>query len=439
MERPACHGGTKDWRRRSGGALCAGGGARHLAAGRRRRELREGRARGRKAVVALSALDVAQASAAAADMASSVDLAALPTALDLGFVSTVAALAGSIICHEAGHYFCARSVGLPTLEFAIGFGPEIVTLGNDGRGTDFVLRALPAGGYVRFDDRKTKVLESGEAVNDFDALPALQRVWVLSGGVLANMVVAWSSLCATALTSGVQRIEPRAGVRVDEVGAEAFARTGLMKDDIIQSIGSLDCSGPGQSMKVVVDFIRHLPKDPVKVLVERGGQQLRLDVSCLTDADTGLQRLGVLIRANQEKLLEQASDFAGAASIASGAVVRMLGEQFSTIQSLVSGTGSGEVVGPVGIVQQGQELAGTDGLAGLAFFFITVNLNLALLNALPIPALDGGKVAFVFIEQLLGKRLPEEKKQDVELLFGLLVIASLLNLTVKDVSKIFTK
>merc|ERR1712039_663330 len=134
-----------------------------------------------------------------------------------------------------------------------------------------------------------------------------------------------------------------------------------------------------------------------------------------------------------DRVLAKAADLMEASTIANDVAGKMIAEQLKALQNLASGSGAGEVVGPVGIVQQGEQLATNEGIAGLALFFVTVNLNLALLNALPIPALDGGKVFFVLLEQLFGKPLDERKKQDTEFVFILLVLGALLNLTAKDV------
>lgn len=352
-------------------------------------------------------------------------------------LSVVAVLAAAIVCHEAGHFFCARSVGLRAQEFAIGFGPEVVNFGEDAGGTNFVLRALPVGGYVRFDEAKTRQLEDGEMVNEFEAMPALARLWVLAGGVVANMVAAYSSLCAAALTAGVPQKEPLPGILVKSVSDEAVARTGLLEEDVLLRIGGLDLSTEAAEVKTTVDFIHGLPSQtPVELLVKRGGEQLQLDAMPLTDPDTGLQRLGVMIINNSRETLVKAASFQEAAGVAGEFVARILGEQFKALQNVLSGSGPGEVVGPVGIVQQGEELASAEGLLGLGIFFVTVNLNLALVNALPIPALDGGKAAFVLVEQALGKRLDEERKEEIEVVFIVLVLASLLSLTAKDIAKL---
>eukprot|EP00913_Durusdinium_trenchii_P019892 g18699.t1 len=116
---------------------------------------------------------------------------------------------------------------------------------------------------------------------------------------------------------------------------------------------------------------------------------------------------------------------------------RLLDEQFRALQGILTGVGSAEILGPVGIVQQGEELVASEGLIGVFIFFVTINLNLAFINALPLPALDGGKAFFVLVEQVLGRRVDERKKQDIELAFVLLVLLGLASLTVKDVSRLF--
>merc|ERR1712190_435736 len=117
-----------------------------------------------------------------------------------------------------------------------------------------------------------------------------------------------------------------------------------------------------------------------------------------------------MISANTDRVLAKAVDLIEAGMIANEIAGKIIAEQLKALQNLVSGSGAGEVVGPVGIVQQGEQLATNEGLAGLALFFVTVNLNLALLNALPVPALDGGKIFFVLVEQLFAKRLNEQRK-----------------------------
>ncbi|CAE8659352.1 unnamed protein product, partial [Polarella glacialis] len=225
-----------------------------------------------------------------------------------------------------------------------------------------------------------------------------------------------------------------------DVGQEAVVRTGLRANDVLLRIGSLDLGAPGQEVGTTVDFIHTLPaRTPVELLVDRAGQQIRLDALTITDVDSGLQRLGVMINSNSQKVIVKADGFPEASAVALDAVLRLAGEQVKALQGVFTGSSAGEVVGPIGMIRQGEDLADAQGLLGLGMFFVSVNLNLAVLNALPIPALDGGKAAFVLIEQVLGRRLDEGKKQDVELAFVLLVIFGLVSLTAKDISKLFGK
>lgn len=353
-------------------------------------------------------------------------------------MQVVGALAAAVVCHEAGHFFCARSVGLPSLEFSLGFGPQVLSLGRDAGGTEFSLRALPIGGYVRFNDAKTIRLEDGTMVNEFEALPPLARIWVLAGGVLANMVTAWSTLVASISTIGISRRDPLPGIKVEALSEEAAARTGLHVNDVLLRIGSRDLNAPNQSVQQTVDYIRQLPaQKTVEVLVDRGGQQVTLNVQTITDPNTGLQRLGATIQANYSKVMVKVGSVMEAAGAATDTVERLISDDWQALQGLFNGGGGAEFVGPVGMVQNGQQLASSEGLIGLVLFFVGVNLNLAVINALPIPSLDGGRAFFVLVEQVTRKRLEESRKQDVEYLFILLVLAGVLSLTAKDITKLF--
>eukprot|EP00931_Biecheleriopsis_adriatica_P092451 TRINITY_DN66259_c0_g1_i1.p1 TRINITY_DN66259_c0_g1~~TRINITY_DN66259_c0_g1_i1.p1 ORF type:complete len:555 (+),score=109.40 TRINITY_DN66259_c0_g1_i1:44-1708(+) len=435
-------------------------------------------------------------------------------------------LAGAILCHEAGHYLCASSVGLPAVEFSIGFGPQLwsssepetdpepaepdesiefkdaeddqirlarvggkidvlaneklmwsgsPTLSDDGtlecggsgtcqvpsetrdevrrmldtaseallaaagsEGTEFSLRLLPIGGYVRFNELKCVKLKDGTFASQLDALSTPAQLWVYAGGVLANMVTAWTSLFAGALTSGIPENKPLPGIRVESVGEDAFLRTGLNAKDVLLRIGELDLHAPGQSVKATVEYIKSLPDAPVSLQLERAGRELLLNVQPLTDPQTGLRKLGVMINSNTERVMVKGNDATEAAGLASATIQRLLTEQIEALQGLVSFSGSSaEIVGPVGMLKQGSDLTADQGLVGLGMFFISVNLNLALLNALPVPALDGGKAAFAIAGELLGKPVDEKKKQDVEYVFILLTVVALFCLSVKDIGKLF--
>lgn len=357
-------------------------------------------------------------------------------------LAVVLAVALAVLCHESGHFLCARTVSLRSEEFSLGFGPQLVSLGRDASGTEFSLRLLPIGGYVRFGEEKSEQLSDGTMVTEFDAKATPERLLVLSGGILGNLATAWLSLSATSLTLGVPHNLPLPGVKVvGDVSAEALQRTGLNQGDILLRIGGLDVNAPSQDINSVVDFIHQLPaKTPVELLVRRAEKELPLSAFTIEDPTTGMQRLGIQIVANSERVLDKASDLASAAGIASRLMTELLQEQLKVLQGLFAGgQGRGEVLGPVGIITRGEQLTGEDGLAGLVLFFVSMNLNLAMINALPVPALDGGKALVVVLEQAFGIRLNEEQKNLVDSLSATLILALLFGLTFNDVSNIFKR
>ncbi|CAL1167480.1 unnamed protein product [Cladocopium goreaui] len=250
-------------------------GCRHL----QRHSSWKRRDRGREGVVRLAAQNLPDGSA--------IQLAAALPALPDQPLEVLSALALAIICHEGGHFLCLRSIGLPAEEFAIGFGPEVINFGRKD-GTEFVVRALPIGGYVRFQDEKTVKLEDGNMVTEFDARSAPERLWVLAGGVLANVAVAWSSLVLGVLNFGVPTRDPLPGIRIEAVDEAAFTRTGLKAKDVLLKIGSLDLNFIGADVRSTVDYISKLPQGrAVEMVVDRAGEQLQLNGTTVTDPNTG--------------------------------------------------------------------------------------------------------------------------------------------------------
>uniref|UniRef100_A0A7S2ZL51 PDZ domain-containing protein n=1 Tax=Rhodosorus marinus TaxID=101924 RepID=A0A7S2ZL51_9RHOD len=198
----------------------------------------------------------------------------------------LAVLALTILVHEAGHYLAARSRGIEVDNFSVGFGPALWSFTPKGSETKFTLRAIPLGGFVSFPPKTREDPETGEMVesdnpNLLQNRPVSDRVLVVSAGVIANIVLAWTSLFVSVSAFGVPTLEYRSGVVVTQVlGPESYgAKSGILPGDVILSMdGKAVQGGPG-SAGDVASTIRTSEGRTIVMEMQRGQEVVNLDVS----------------------------------------------------------------------------------------------------------------------------------------------------------------
>jgi membrane-associated protease RseP (regulator of RpoE activity) len=353
----------------------------------------------------------------------------------MGVLTALAILAGLIVVHEAGHFFAAVWQGIRVSGFSVGFGP--VLLERQRRGVRFALRAIPLGGFVSFPDDDE---ESPFPLDDPNLLrnrPLHQRALVISAGVLANLLLAWLVLVAQGVVVGIPAgASASPGVLVAGVQpGQAAARAGLRAGDRILALDQQAVAGGQEAVSALVRRIQTSPDRPLQLQAERDGRRVQLT---LTPADQGgigrigaqLQPFGTEIFRAPRGPLEPIRQ----ANHDTLALTRRTVEGFGSLITRFSETAS-QVSGPVKIVEMGASLARQGG-GSLFLFTALISINLAVLNALPLPLLDGGQLALLLVEGLRGRPLPERlqhafMQSGFVLLVGLSVV-----LIVKDTSQL---
>jgi len=329
-----------------------------------------------------------------------------------------------VLVHESGHFLAAASRGIHVSQFSIGFGPALARfrLGP----VEYALRAIPLGGYVGFPDDDP---ESGFAPDDPDLLrnrPVPDRLVVVSAGVAANLAFAFLIVYAQALTVGVPVQAQLPGVLVPEVlPGSAAARAGLLPGDIILAVPG---AAPDPSVPVLVDLIKASPSKKVPITVSRTApgaadrQSVELTVVPDTSAD-GTGRIGVQLSPNFLVTRVRPQNLADATVLAVREFTLLTGTVFDGLrQTLLNFSQSAEKVsGPVAIIAVGAEVARSSA-DGLFQFAAVINLNLAAINLLPLPALDGGTLALILLEAARGgRKIPREVEQGI-MSSGILVV-----------------
>ncbi|MEM9809425.1 MAG: RIP metalloprotease RseP [Cyanobacteria bacterium P01_D01_bin.56] len=353
----------------------------------------------------------------------------------LAVISVIALL---IFVHELGHFLAARLQGIHVNRFSIGFGP--ILWKYQGTRTEYALRALPLGGFVGFPMEEEA--DTSFAPDDPDLLqnrPVLDRAIVMIAGVLANLLFAYLVFVVQFTTVGVpQTFVPEPGVLIPQVmsSTSPAAQAGIRAGDIILSVDERLLDQGEENVDILIDVIQGSPEQPVDLLIQRGKQELSLtvtpDVSPEGKPVIGVQlypngRFSYQRSANPIQVLKFAADEFQNVFVRTAQGFFDLATNFSEMSSQVSS--------PVGIVDQGRTMADSN-IVSLFPFTALISVNLAIINILPLPALDGGQLAFLLVEALIGKPLPRRLQESV-MQTGLLLFLGLGGMLIaRDISRL---
>lgn len=330
-----------------------------------------------------------------------------------------------VLVHELGHFLAARFVGIYAPRFSIGFGPAIWRR-RFGE-TEYVWAWIPLGGYVRMatrDDDTLAAIEGGGEERDptqkdwdanamkpfgpkpippdrwFDAKPLWAKLLVMSSGVVMNIILA--IVVSSALYAGYGR--PYVPAVVDSVVAERpAARAGFQSGDSIVAIGDR----PVATWADVVEQVSASPGRPLDMTVVRRGQQVRLNVTpeLTEDADpiTGEPvQIGRIGAGPQNRTPRERLGIGSAVAAGWNSTWIMTGMVLKVVGGLVTGRVSvNQLGGPIAIASSSVQAA-RGGMETLFRLIAFISVNLAVLNLLPIPILDGGQMLLVIAESLKG-------------------------------------
>jgi membrane-associated protease RseP (regulator of RpoE activity) len=356
----------------------------------------------------------------------------------MSILAAIAVLAVLIFVHELGHFLAARLQGIYANKFSIGFGP--ILLKYQGSQTEYALRALPLGGFVGFPDDDP---ESDIPPNDPNLLrnrPILDRAIVISAGVVANLIFAYCLLVAQVGLVGVPHLDYQPGVVVNDIASSlssAAAQAGIKPADIVVAVNGEELLAQPQAIEKLMAAIQTHGGQPLNMQVRRGTELLPITVTPELGAE-GKGQIGVKLAPNAIVRKEYARGFGDALQRGAQEFEKVIALTINGLTQIVTNFGetASQVAGPVKIVEIGANIASADA-SGLLRFAALISINLAIMNILPLPALDGGQLAFLTFEALLGKPLPNKIQETVmqtglALLLGLgvfLVIRDTANLT----------
>lgn len=347
----------------------------------------------------------------------------------MSILAAIAVLGILIVVHELGHFAAARLQGIHVNRFSIGFGP--VLLKYQGPQTEYALRAFPLGGFVGFPDDDPHCDIPADDPNLLRNRPILDRAIVISAGVIANLIFAYFVLVTQASFVGIYS-PTQPGVLVPQVVQNLPAdQAGIKAGDIILGVNDQEL---GMSLDVRDQFqemIQNSANQSVNLKIKRDQEIVNLTVIPQGDLE-GKGKIGVSLDFNGEFIRNRLS-ITSAVNFGNNEFQRLTRLTVQGFWQLISNfqETASQVSGPVKIVEYGATIAEKD--AGSLFGFAAlISINLAIINILPLPALDGGQLVFILIEGLLGKPLPLKLQEGI-MQTGLVLLLGLgMFLIVKD-------
>lgn len=325
-------------------------------------------------------------------------------------------LAVLVLVHEWGHFIVAKKTGMRVDEFGIGFPPKAYSI-KKGE-TEYSLNWLPIGGFVKIYGENLEAAEhldaeGGDISRSFAARPKWAQALVLIAGVAMNIIFAWFLLVAT-LMIGV----PTA---VDEATASPEAKLYIANTladspaaEIPASASIVSVSSTGNDLEQLTpqafsDFVAEVAPAPITIAYETDEiiESVTITpVQRLVEDNPDRYIVGVSLALVENQKTSFGRAFIEGSKMTLDIFVSIVIGLSTLISQSFQGTADySQVAGPVGIVNLVGDAA-SFGLASLLTFTAVISLNLAVINLLPIPALDGGRLVFVAIEAVTKKHIP---------------------------------
>ena len=371
-------------------------------------------------------------------------------------IGTVVAFFGVLIVlvlvHELGHFLVAKRAGITVEEFGVGFPPRIASVMRGG--TRYSLNWIPLGGFVRMlgedgDVEERRLREKGltdaevehAMAGAFNRRPIWVRLAVLLAGVLMNFLLA-AVLFAVALS--MPQLVGGGPLTVTEVQADSPAEGNL-------EIGDVILGADGQTFELTSELTSYIAeRDGTAVVldVERAGERIEVEVVprsvTVEQRRAGIGPVGFSFE--PERMVEAPPQASGPIEAAwmgttttAEIAVQIPGGLADTVVGLIglNPDAAADARGPIGIAQETGRVLG----APLAFqlgFVGLLSVNLAVLNVLPFPPLDGGRIAVVLLEAVRRRKLPAEREAIIYLAGFAVLIALVILISIQDIQRLIT-
>jgi len=395
-------------------------------------------------------------------------------------IFTIVILGVIVFLHELGHFATAKYFGMPVSEFAIGMGPRIFSVRRGE--TVYSIRILPLGGFVNIEGmqpenfdlerfkkertdeiieelrnekgltEKSDEIESEEFINEvskrldenvekelkkqeniqkngFFAKSPFSRFVVLIAGVMMNFISALIALFVMLSITGVMPIKYTAPV-VGEIQADSRAKEKLKVNDRILAVNGENVSNWVEISEKVLKISQNYKDEDVSLKILRNDKEITENVKLTYNKEAKANLLGIQVLSQKTNINER---------------IKMSFVLFRDyfkltldgVRMLVTGkVAMKEMTGPVGLPKIVGQAYGQGGFFALLGIFILISINIGIMNLLPIPALDGGRLIFV-IPEFFGIKVNKKIEEKIHMIGMIFLLVLMLVIVFFDVSKYF--
>lgn len=325
-----------------------------------------------------------------------------------------------VTVHEFGHFITAKLTGMKVEEFSIGFGPKIYQQ-QEGE-TLYSLRMLPLGGYNKIAGMDPD--DPDDPKRGFNSKPAASRMLVILAGSLMNFILPVIIFFGIFLAYGMEVPENRP-ILGQVVEGYPAAQSGLKEGDRILSIN-------GNPVKEWIDIRNEIISAGIKRIpfeVQRGNEKITISVTPDVNPETGKPFIGVV---SSLKKVELTPIQAAVSSVT--ATKNIIKNMYASLYHMITGKAKAEISGPIGVAKMAGQVA-HKGFDMLLQFTAMLSLNLAIINLLPLPALDGGHFLILLIEAVTGHKLGKNAMQNIQKVGVAMILALTIFATFKDLTR----
>ena len=342
----------------------------------------------------------------------------------IAIVSFLVVIILLVLAHELGHFITAKAKGVTVVEFGVGFPPRL--FGVKRGGTIYSVNAIPLGGFVKLAGEEDPKVPGSLASKSIGT-----RLLVLSAGALMNFIVPFL-LFSVAFMIPHQVLE--GNVTVEDVSPGSPAEgAGITKGDTLLAVN-------GNTINNTADLSRQIQLNlgtPIRISFRHAdGTAVTATVTPRWKPPAGQGAVGVLTMTANSKVVNQSLPFWRAIPDGVVSCIQTFVLFKNGIISMIIGAVPAQFTGPVGIAQLTGEVA-TAGIGPLLEFAAFLSINLGIFNIFPLPALDGGRIAFVLLEWVRrGKRIAPRKEALVHGIGFALLLVFFLAVTYGDIARI---